>query len=211
MSTEAQIAANQANAQLSTGPITEEGKAASSRNNTKHGLTYSGVLFFILPWENAADYNLLHTDLLQQYFPMNAAETLLVDRLAQHHWLRSRAIFLQGKCFSADGSVDDQRLALYLRYQTTHERAFHTCLQDLLKLQDRGRKEKIGFESKKQKAAEEARQIELHQARVRLANARASHLEIDSDIRQTCEAVLPGHMRIPFNDLAGLFASPSST
>jgi hypothetical protein len=35
---EAQIAANRANAQLSTGPTTEEGKAISARNNTRHGL-----------------------------------------------------------------------------------------------------------------------------------------------------------------------------
>jgi DNA polymerase I-like protein with 3'-5' exonuclease and polymerase domains len=205
MSTEAQIAANQANSQLSTGPVTEEGKSTSARNNTKHGLTYKGVLFFLLPWENADEYIALQSELISQYLPMNATEMLLVERLAQHHWLRNRAMLLQGQCFSADGSVDDQRLALYLRYQTTHERAFHKLLQDLLKLQDRRHKEEIGFESQKQKAAEEARQLELHDARVRLANARASHLEIDSDIRQTCEAALPGRMRIPFNDLCGAF------
>src|SRR5216683_529435 len=205
MSTEAQIAANQANAQLSTGPITEEGKATASRNNTKHGLTYKGVLFFLLPWENAAEYIALQNELISQYFPFSATEGLLVERLAQHHWLRNRAMLLQGQCFSADGSVDDKRLALYLRYQTTHERAFHKSLQDLLKLQDRRHKEEIGFESQKQKAAQEAahdaRQLELHQARVRLA----SHLEIDSDIRQTCEAALPGHMRVPFEDLSDAF------
>jgi polyphosphate kinase len=78
-------------------------------------------------------------------------------------------------------------------------------IENILKLQDRRHKEEIGFESQKQKAVEEARQLELHQARVRLANARASHLEIDSDIRETCEAALPGHMRIPFEDLSDAF------
>ena len=37
MSSPAQLAANRANAQLSTGPRTEQGKAISSRNNFKHG------------------------------------------------------------------------------------------------------------------------------------------------------------------------------
>ena len=37
MATQAQIAANQANAQKSTGPTSTEGKAASSQNNFKHG------------------------------------------------------------------------------------------------------------------------------------------------------------------------------
>lgn len=39
MATAAQLLANQANAQHSTGPKTAEGKASSSRNNHQHGLT----------------------------------------------------------------------------------------------------------------------------------------------------------------------------
>ena len=39
MATPAQIAANRANAQSSTGPRTREGKAASSQNALSHGLT----------------------------------------------------------------------------------------------------------------------------------------------------------------------------
>ena len=53
MATQAQILANQANAQHSTGPKTEEGKARASRNNTKHGLTL-GVL--AIPEAEAASY-----------------------------------------------------------------------------------------------------------------------------------------------------------
>ena len=41
---EAQIRANQANAQKSTGPKTEEGKAVSRANSYKHGLTATTVL-----------------------------------------------------------------------------------------------------------------------------------------------------------------------
>ena len=43
MSTEAQIAANQANAQHSTGPQSAAGKAASSQNRRLHGLALSGL------------------------------------------------------------------------------------------------------------------------------------------------------------------------
>jgi len=53
MSTAAQIAANQANSQKSTGPITEAGKAKSSLNAVKTGLTGRTVL---LPSEDAAAY-----------------------------------------------------------------------------------------------------------------------------------------------------------
>ena len=44
MSTSAQIAANRANSQLSTGPKTKEGKAASSRNRITHGLATDRTL-----------------------------------------------------------------------------------------------------------------------------------------------------------------------
>ena len=43
MASAAQVLANQANAQHSTGPKSEAGKARASRNNLKHGLTL-GVL-----------------------------------------------------------------------------------------------------------------------------------------------------------------------
>jgi len=36
-------------------------------------------------------------------------------------------------------------------------------------------------------------------------NARAKRIEVDSAIRQTIQAPLPGHMRIPFEELGGMF------
>jgi hypothetical protein len=189
MSTEAQHAANLASAKR----------------------TYEGLCFCVLPWENAQEFGDLQLDFMGHFRPHNHAEIALVERLAQHHWLTNRAIALQGRCFFENGDVDEKRLALFLRYQTTHERAFHKCLADLLKLQTLREKQKIGFESQKrqlpEKEAKEARAQELHAARVRLANARASHIEIDSDIKQTLEAPLPGHMRIPFEDLGAAFRS----
>jgi len=41
--------------------------------------------------------------------------------MPQHHWLRNRAP-LQGNCFLDDDTIDDKRLPLHLRYETTHER-----------------------------------------------------------------------------------------
>ena len=49
MATSAQIAANQANAQLSTGPRSDDGKERSSRNSTRHGMCSKDLV--ILPGE----------------------------------------------------------------------------------------------------------------------------------------------------------------
>jgi hypothetical protein len=76
--------------------------------------------------------------------------------MAQHYWLAQRALNLQQLCFDESG-VDEKRLALYLRYQTTHERAFHKCLNDLLKLRAEKRKEQNGFVSQQHKEADQAR------------------------------------------------------
>jgi hypothetical protein len=45
---------------------------------------------------------------------------------SQSHWLRNRAMTLQQSCFDAEnGKISDQKsFALYLRYETTHQRAF---------------------------------------------------------------------------------------
>jgi len=73
--------------------------------------------------ESAEEFDYLAVDLKSEYRPKNRTELILVERMAQHHWLRNRALLLQGNCFLDDGTIDDKRLALYLRYETTHERA----------------------------------------------------------------------------------------
>ena len=153
MATQAQLAANQANAEKSTGPRSEAGKAMSSQNRRTHGLTYHGGTFSVLPCESQADFVHLVADLAGEHQPQTPTESLLVERMAQHQWLRDRALRLQESCFDPDsGQIADQKtFSLYLRYATTHERAFHKCLADLLKLRAEKRKEEIGFESEKRK------------------------------------------------------------
>jgi hypothetical protein len=55
-STPAQVAANQANAQHSTGPKTAAGKAIVAQNNFRHGFTGA---FRVLDWENQEDHRAL--------------------------------------------------------------------------------------------------------------------------------------------------------
>jgi hypothetical protein len=121
---------NRANAQHSTGPRSIAGKLASSRNSLRHGLA-SGTL--IIPGEDPAAFDQLTAALLEEHRPAGDTEALLVHEMARSWWLTQRAIHFQNECFTGSG-IDQERLALLLRYQTTHERAFHKALNALLKL-----------------------------------------------------------------------------
>jgi hypothetical protein len=57
------------------------------------------------------------------------------------------------------------------------------------------------FESRKRKEAEQVRRQEAHEAKVRLMNSRAEFQELETEIKSTIEAPLPGYTQIPFDAL----------
>ncbi len=71
--------------------------------------------------------------------------------MAQSHWLTLRSQRLQDTCIDPEtGAVtDEKKFSLYMRYQTTHKRAFHKSLNDLTKLRGEKRKAELGFEAQK--------------------------------------------------------------
>ncbi len=179
---DARLQANRANAQLSNGPASPEGKAISSQNNFRHGLTGA---FKVLPSETQQKFDQLLAALCDEYQPSTPTEDILVSKMAEHHWLSRRAQNLQ------DLNIEEPNaFALYLRYQTTNDRAFLKCLNELAKLRAARLKAERGFESQKQAA-------DSHAARVRLADARAEHLEIENELKTYMSAPLPGHAQIP--------------
>jgi hypothetical protein len=206
---QAQIDANRANSQLSTGPRTAAGKAISSQNRTYHGLAGD---FQLMPWEDVDRFLTLQNDLRAEYQPSTLTEQSYVDRLAEHMWCRQRCLDLIPLCHDFETHLIDEprQFALLQRYQTANERGMDKCVNLLLKLRATQRKEEIGFESQKRQEAAETRKIEAHEARMHLANARAKRIEVDSTIRQTVQAPLPGHMRIPFEELGGMFRAAIS-
>ncbi len=200
MSTEAQIAANKANSQLSTGPNTPEGKAASSQNRLKHG--FAGA-FQLLPNEDSDAYQAMLTGFEAEHQPATMTEHVLVERMAQHQWLVQRALRFQTLCFDTFTTAENHHRAftLHIRYQTTNERAFSKCLADLLKLRAERRKQQIGFESQQLKQAEatrrqsiEVRKQDLHKFNVWLGEAKAEHQELLNHRLETPEMRVPNRL-----------------
>ncbi len=87
-----QLLANQANAQKSTGPKTNQGKAASSQNAVKHGL-YSNDIIVNSPHlkEDPAEYESLLSSIHEELKPQTLLQEHLVRKIANALW-RSRRI-----------------------------------------------------------------------------------------------------------------------
>ena len=83
----AQLEANRANSQLSTGPRSEQGKAKSSLNAIKNGLTGSTVL---LPGDDAALYERHVSRFFAEFKPRGERETELVQSLTDAQWRINR-------------------------------------------------------------------------------------------------------------------------
>jgi hypothetical protein len=146
MSSAAQVLANRENSLRSTGPVTAAGKAASSRNSFRHGLTSKQI---VLPGEDPAEYDALRQSVLDQYQPVNETECLLVEELAAGHWRLMRArrheTAILAKLLADAPDPDAAYATLFLekpkemdrllRYITSIERAFYRALNKLEKLQ----------------------------------------------------------------------------
>lgn len=105
MTSSAQLAANRANAQLSSGAKTPEGKAASSLNAVKNALTGRTVL---LPTDDAAAYQAHIAAYQKDLQPVGQRECDLVQSIGACVWRLQRisglemAIFAKGALQFAD-------------------------------------------------------------------------------------------------------------
>ena len=181
MSTQAQIDANRVNAEKSTGPVTDGGKAASSQNRASHRLTHH-VMFQVLDSENEEWYHELVLELLVQFNVGNEDkdERAIVERMAQHEWMRRRALQFQDNILDAEGMFRFGQFKLFMRYESQHERAYNSCFNQLLKLRAEKRSAKIGFEREKQLCQQVEERKQRHET-----VQKARHVDIDCKIVRT--------------------------
>jgi len=141
MASAAQITANQANARRSTGPRTAEGKAASARNATSHGL--SSADFVILAGQEEEFSNFIDA-LRNEIQPAGAIEHELFAQHAHAAWTLRRcrraevASQFHSVCkgsdplLTADMADRLKRIDLYARRV---ERTYQRTLKELQALQ----------------------------------------------------------------------------
>ena len=95
------IASNRRNAKQSTGPRTPEGRAASSRNAFRHGL--SAMTLTVMPGESQEDLDQLSETIRDEWKPSGAHENYLTDQMISARWRLERlARWEADKLYQAD-------------------------------------------------------------------------------------------------------------
>src|SRR4029078_177551 len=128
MTSSRQIEANRRNAQLSTGPVTEEGKRRSRQNAIRHGLTAETVIDAL---EDAEDYAAFEMAVTADYDAETAVERELVLRLASLLWRLRRATAIESGLFKIQAKQllqFRQRQQAYQGQQKIADESYRTSL-----------------------------------------------------------------------------------
>jgi len=148
-----------ANGAKSRGPVTPEGRAASSRNSLRHGFTAASV---VLPTESSEDFQSLLDSYIHQFHPQGGVEMDLVQTMAAARWRLRRISTIETTLLNNEmtrrakdcrrdlNSPDDaarlawvfqkladngQSLALLMRYEGALNRSYDRAFKQLLLLQ----------------------------------------------------------------------------
>jgi hypothetical protein len=132
MRTDAQIEAARRNGAKSKGPVTAEGKAASSKNAMKHGLSSEKAP--LLDGESSEEFNELLAAYMEKFQPRDSVESDLATEMAVARWRLRRAWSLETAAI--DKEIPDQTKRakrLYKRADTeiVHAMAFSAAATDL--------------------------------------------------------------------------------
>ena len=125
MSSDQKIAANQANAAHSTGPQTAAGKAASSQNARKHGLS---ARHLFIPADRQDEFNEMYLAYLKELQPLGEIQAAHFEQLIHALWNLNIARELHAVALS---QLDHKQIASAARYLGQFERSFAKALKIL--------------------------------------------------------------------------------
>jgi hypothetical protein len=127
-------------ARLSTGPTTPEGKARSSQNARKHGLTSAQ---FVIAAEDREEFEEFQAELQVEICPQGPLQQILFDQLVAAAWNLHRIRIMEAEITAQAASYADilnnpdltAKLDRLARHNTRIERSFHRALGELKALQ----------------------------------------------------------------------------
>ena len=135
MTTEKQAEANRRNASKSSGPKTDEGKAASRLNALRHGLRARTV---VQPGDDQSEFDQLSADLQEACDPQNRPEELLVEKMVIAEWQLARLQRVESiLLLEQQGTIDAAHVPLFDRlsqFQARLERTSIRVYKELLQI-----------------------------------------------------------------------------
>ncbi len=146
MTTQKQKNANRNNAQQSTGPKTNEGKAIVAQNPLKHGVFSKQIL---VNGESKKEFESLKIEFYEQFKPQGFLENLFCERALTAAWRLSRVTQMESmlidyaakKSYDSTGIIEvlggyqGDELNLLSRYEISLERILFRSLAELQSLQ----------------------------------------------------------------------------
>ena len=135
MCSEKQIAANRANALKSTGPRTDEGKAAVRLNALRHGLYASTA---VLPGESREEFEQLCDAVEAEWQPETPTASFFAERIAVCQWSMRRIELLRYRTSTEDES---KRLDRLDRMEARQQRCIDSAAKSIRSLRDWRRKQ----------------------------------------------------------------------
>lgn len=146
------------NGAKSRGPVSPEGRAKSSRNSLRHGLTAKS---FLLPQESAEEFQSLVDAYLKEFHPVGIVESDFVQIMAVTRWRLNRVPSLEANVVMLETlrrtrhaenfdiekdpvpmawmfqklADEGKALALIMRYESSLNRAFDRAFRQLRTLQ----------------------------------------------------------------------------
>ncbi|MGJ5818845.1 hypothetical protein [Paludibaculum fermentans] len=137
MASAAQITANQANAQLSTGPVTVPGKARSAQNARSHGFTARTPH---ISDGDRQEFEALEARLRRETHPKSCLEEELFYRILTHTWNLRRIETFESTLLAETDPMDFSEtqaahLNHFARYRRDLERSLYRATTELRKLQ----------------------------------------------------------------------------
>jgi hypothetical protein len=171
MLSDKQLAANRANAQLSTGPKSETGRRRSSLNARRHNLTGQVTA---MPEEDRIAHDSFAEALIKSMAPEGALELQLAQRIATDSWRLNRSSAIEDNIFalgftdhSGDIDTDHPELHAALTAARTFTREARTI--ELLTLYEqrinRSLQKNLALLQQLQTTRKAERQSEMEQAR----------------------------------------------
>ncbi|HEY3744271.1 MAG TPA: hypothetical protein VGL53_30720 [Bryobacteraceae bacterium] len=203
-----QIAANRSNAQRSTGPRTERGKSASSRNATTTGLT--SATMFVRPEEQPA-FEELKSMLRMELKPVGETQIHYFGLIIHAQWNIRRCFRLESKIQVqavsmglADALLDDElarKLDRIYRYKKMHEASHRRASAELRHLQT----ECLWRQSNNQNPDEDSNSILVDTAKVTIKQNHSKALKqrasLDAFRRQIEAFIAPPPLDVDDDDI----------